>query len=184
MEARRPSDLNWSEEVSGRETSFVLTPSRMSGIPILVFASLWDSFFVMLWTGLSRAHAPERAFLFPIAHAAVGVVVTWLALVRCLNVSRIRINAGEIIVSHSPIPTRGARLATASIARFEMDDAAGKRKQARSVRVVASDGTGFSLGLTLDGRDEVAFVAARLNAALATARQPSSKAGASPAPAA
>ena len=170
MEGRRPNDLNWSEQVTGRETSVVLTPSRMSAIPLLVFASLWDSFFVMLWTGLTRAHAPERAFLFPIAHAVVGVVVTWLALVRCLNVSRITLNSGELVVSHSPIPTRGARLATASIDHFEVYDAPGKRRQARSVRAVGSDGTGVSLGLTLDGLDEVAFVAARLNGALATAR--------------
>ena len=71
MDARRPNDLEWSERVDGRESSFVLSPSRMSSIPLLVFASLWDSFFVMLWMGLTRVHAPERAFLFPIAHAAI-----------------------------------------------------------------------------------------------------------------
>src|SRR5580704_7291969 len=100
MDARRPNDLEWSERVDGRESSFVLTPSRMSSIPLLVFASLWDSFFVMLWMGLTRVHAPDRAFLFPVAHAIVGVVVTWMALVRCLNVSRITLGAGELVVSH------------------------------------------------------------------------------------
>ena len=169
MEARRPNDLEWTERVSGRESSFVLSPSRMSSIPLLVFASLWDSFFVMLWMGLSRAHAPKQAYILPIAHAVVGVVVTWLALVRCLNVSRITITPGELVVSHSPFPARGARIPTSSIDHFEVHDSpAGKRKKPRSVRAVTSDGSPVSLGLTLDGLDEVAFVAARLNAALAT----------------
>ena len=170
MDARRPNDLEWSERVEGRESSFVLTPSRMSSIPLLVFASLWDSFFVMLWTGLTRVHAPERAFVFPVVHGIVGVVVTWMALVRCLNSSKITLGSGELVVSHSPIPARGARIPTKSIDHFEVYDAPGKRRKPRSVRVVTSDGGPISLGLVLDGLDEVAFVASRLNCALATAR--------------
>jgi hypothetical protein len=170
MEARRPNELEWSESVSGRETSIAFTPSRLSAIPILVFASLWDSFFFMLWTGLARAHAPRQAFLFPLAHAAVGVVITWMALVRCLNVSRITLGPAELIVKHAPIPTRGARIATDSIDHFEVYDAPGERRKARSVRAVTREGARVGLGLALDGLDEVAFVAARLNCALATVR--------------
>ena len=176
MDVRRPKDLEWSERATGRETSFVLTPSRMNAIPILVFASLWDSFFVMLWAGLSRAHAPQRAFLFPIAHAAVGLVVTWFALVRCMNVSKVSLDASELVVRHGPIPERGLRLPTESIDHFEVFDLAGTKKSFRQrgvqrlVRAVTRDGSGVSLGLTLDGLDEVAYVAGRLNLALATAR--------------
>ena len=169
MDARRPNDLEWSESVDGRESSFVLTPSRMSSIPLLVFASLWDSFFVMLWMGLNRVHAPPRAFLFPIAHAVTGLVVTWMALARTLNVSRITLGPTELVVRHSPIPTRGARLATQTIDHFEVHDSP-KRGKPRSVRAVTRDGAPVPLGLVLDGLDEVAFVAARLNAALATVR--------------
>jgi hypothetical protein len=176
MDARRPNDLEWSERVDGRESSFVLTPSRMSSIPLLVGASLWDSFFVMLWMGLTRVHAPQRAFLFPIAHAAIGVVVTWLALSRTLNVSRITLGPAELVVRHSPIPARGARVPTPSIDHFEVYDSP-RRGKLRSVRAVTRSGSPVSLGLVLDGLDEVAFVAARLNCALAMARgSPSSRA--------
>ncbi len=109
MDARRPNDLELLERVEGRESSFTVSPSRLGSIPILVFASLWDSFFVMLWTGLTRVHAPQRAFLVPIVHALLGVVVTWVALVRCLNVSRIALDPNELVVRHGPIPARGAR---------------------------------------------------------------------------
>jgi hypothetical protein len=169
MEARRPNDLEWSERVDGRESLFVLSPSRMGSIPLLVFASVWDSFFVMLWMGLTRVHAPERAFLFPIAHAAIGVVVTWMALARTLNVSRITLGPTELVVRHSPIPSRGARISTQTIDHFDVQDPPRGRKTHR-VRAVVRGGTPVNLGLILDGRDEFVFVASRLNAGLVTAR--------------
>jgi len=169
MEIRRPKDLEWSERVTGRETSFVLTPSRLNAIPILVFASLWDSFFVMLWAGLARAHAPQRAFLFPIAHAAVGAFVSWLALARCFNVTRVSLSLAELVVRHGPIPTRGLRLPTESVDHFEVYERPNK-SNASVVRAVTREGGAVDLALILDGRDEVAYVATRLNAALATAR--------------
>ena len=169
MEARPPKDLEWSERTTGRETSFVLTPSRLNAIPLLVFASIWDSFFVMLWAGLSRAHAPDRAYLFPIAHAAVGLVVSWLAVARCFNVFRISLNGRELVIRQSPVPTRGLRVSTETIDRFAADDAE-KDPKGTQVHAVTRDRSELRLGLHLDGRDEVTYVAARLNAALATAR--------------
>jgi hypothetical protein len=169
MDARRPNDLAWSERVDGRESTFVLSPSRMNAIPLLVGASLWDSFFVMLWMGLTRVHAPPRAFWLPIVQAISGVVVTWLALARTLNVSRIALSPAELVIRHSPIPARGARIPTQSIDHFEVYDAPNGRKP-RTVRAVTRSGSPVSLGLVLDGLDEVAFVASRLNGALAMAR--------------
>jgi hypothetical protein len=171
-QARRPpKDLDWTESVLGRESTFVLTPSRLTAIPILVFASLWDSFFVMLWMGLSRAHAPHVAFLFPIAHALVGVVVTWIALARCLNVTRIVLGPAELVVSHAPVPSRGERTATKGIERFDAHEPIGWRRKPWCVRALLRDGgQPIDLGLTLDGVEEVSFVAARLNSALGAVR--------------
>jgi hypothetical protein len=166
-----PKDLDWTERVTGRESTFVLTPSRLSAVPILVFASLWDSFFVMLWMGLARAHAPRVAFTFPIAHAVVGVVVTWIALGRCLNVWRIALGPAELVVGSSPIPKRGRHVPTTGIDHFDVHDPVGWPRKPRCVRAVMNDGSpAVDLGLMLDGLDEVSFVAARLNRALATVR--------------
>jgi hypothetical protein len=171
MEARRPSDLEWSESVAGRESKIVFTPSRLQAVPLLVGASLWDSFFVMLWMGLSRVHAPQRAFLFPIAHALVGVVVTWMALARTMNVLRITVNATELTITQGPIPRPSVRIPVASLDHFDVQDGRGLFGEVRRVRVVLRDGRATRLDLALDGLDEVAFVAARLNAALAAARE-------------
>jgi hypothetical protein len=167
---RQPKDLEWSERVTGRESSIVFSPSKMRFVPLLVGASLWDSFFVMLWLGLVRAHAPQRAFLFPVAHGVVGVVVTWMALVRTLNVSRIKLDPVELAITHSPIPRFATRIPTSGIDRFEALDSEGSRRPGRSVRAVRKEGPPVTLELALDGPDEVAFVSARLNAALAIAR--------------
>ena len=169
MNPRAPKDLDWTEHLDGRESTFVLAPSRLEGIPILVFASLWDSFFVMLWMGLSRAHAPPRAFLFAVAHAVVGLVLTYLALVRCMNVIRITLGPDALSVTQSPIPTRGKRLSTPQIDRFDVPEASARKK--RPVRAVMKGGRPpVDFVFMLEGLDEVMFVAARLNSALAALR--------------
>ena len=94
-----PSDLEWGESSGGGgETTFVLNPTRMNAVPLLVGTSVWDSFFVMLWMGLARAHAPHVAFLFPIAHGMVALYLTWLTLVRTLNVTRIAVDRTSLVV--------------------------------------------------------------------------------------
>jgi hypothetical protein len=170
MEARRPDGLEWSESVAGREWSIVFSPSRLQSVPLLVGAGLWDSFFVMLWMGLSRAHAPARAFLFPVAHAIVGLVVTWMALARTLNVLRITVNPTELVIRQSPIPRAGTRIRTETVDHFEVHDSKGTWRELRSVRAVMRDGQAVKLDLALDGLAEVAYVAGRLNAALAAVR--------------
>jgi hypothetical protein len=165
-----PKDLDWTERVEGRESTFTLNPGRLGAIPVLVFASIWDSFFVMLWIGLSRVHAPPQAFLFPIAHAAVGLVVTWVALARCLNATQIVVGPRELLIRQSPVPYPGGRLETPGIDRFEVHEPKSWLRRAPSVRAMLKAGPAVNLRLVLDGLDEVAFVAARLNSALAATR--------------
>jgi hypothetical protein len=167
---RQPKDLEWSERVTGRESTILFSPSRLRAVPLLVGASLWDSFFVMLWMGLSRAHAPERAFLFPIAHGLIGLVVTWMALVRTLNTLRITLDAVELRITHAPIPRFSTRLPIQSIDRFEAREVDGAVRASRGVRAVRRHEPPVTLDLGLDGLDEVEFVSDRLNAALAIAR--------------
>jgi hypothetical protein len=126
--------------------------------------------------GLSRVHAPPRAFVFPVAHALVGVVVSYLALVRTLNVLRITLGPTDLVITQSPIPTRARRLPTAGIDRFDVHDPNPASsflglRSTRGVRTVMKDGApSVDLNLMLDGLDEVAFVAGRLNLALAELR--------------
>jgi hypothetical protein len=172
--AAPPDDLEWSESVAGRESSVVFRPPKLQSIPILVGASLWDSFVLMLWIALSRAH-PERPEVVPVGHAVlaaqaiIGAVVTWIAIARTLNQLRIRLDASAFVVEESPVPGRALRIATGDLERFEAYRAAGA-SDARAVRAVKRGGGAVRLALHLDGEEAAAYVASRLNAALAVAR--------------
>lgn len=168
-----PKDLEWSERIEGGRATFVFSPSKLGGLPILIFASLWDSFFVMLCHLMVRTpNTPRFAFLFPLFHAIVGAIVTWAALVRCLNNATLSFGRELFTLEQAPIPSRGARVATATVERFEPIEGRSAMAVGSSWRILmrVKSGPALSLPLPLESEEHAAFVAARLNDALATAR--------------
>jgi hypothetical protein len=172
--ARQPSDLEWSERKDGQSTVYVLAPPRLAALPLLVFAGIWDSFIVFFYMALMRSpRTPGFALLFPLLHVGAGVFVTWLALVKTLNRSRITLDRSTFRLEHAPIPARGAQFPTIEIDRFEVSESRGNRGSSRwSIRVLTKDGKATRLSLPIDQRDHVAFVGAKLNAALVETREP------------
>jgi hypothetical protein len=84
---------------------------------LLFFAIAWDSFLVgwywMLTSGPFGGNngmpGPFKVifFVFPIAHVAVGVGLTYFVLVGFLNSTIIRVADGMLSVRHGPLPWRG-----------------------------------------------------------------------------
>lgn len=84
---------------------------------LLFFAIAWDSFLVgwywMLTSGPFAGNdgmpGPMKLifFVFPIAHVAVGVGLTYFVLAGFLNSTVIRVADGMLSVRHSPLPWRG-----------------------------------------------------------------------------
>lgn len=84
---------------------------------LLFFAIAWDSFLVgwywMLTSGPFGGNAgmpgPFKLifFVFPVAHVAVGVGLTYFVLAGLLNLTVIRVADGMLSVRHGPIPWRG-----------------------------------------------------------------------------
>lgn len=84
---------------------------------LLFFVIAWDSFLVgwywMLTSGPFGGNdgmpAPFKLvfFVFPIAHVAVGVGLTYFVLAGLLNSTVIRVADGMLSVRHGPIPWRG-----------------------------------------------------------------------------
>jgi hypothetical protein len=174
-----PSDLEWSERKEGagmtRTTQYILAPPRLAALPLLVFAGIWDSFIVFFYVGMMRSsRTPGFALLFPLLHVAAGVFITWLALVKTLNRSRVTFDRTTFRLEHSPIPARGASFPTSEIERFEATESRSNRGSSTwTLRVLTRDGKATRLSLPIDQRDHVAFVGAKLNAALAEVREPS-----------
>lgn len=84
---------------------------------LLFFAIAWDSFLVgwywMLTSGPFGGNnvMPDPMklifFVFPIAHVAVGVGLTYFVLAGFLNSTVIRVADGILSVRHGPLPWRG-----------------------------------------------------------------------------
>ena len=84
---------------------------------LLFFAIAWDSFLVgwhwMLTSGPFGGNdgmpGPFKLifFVFPIAHVAVGVGLTYFVLAGFLNSTVIRVVDGMLSVRHGPLPWRG-----------------------------------------------------------------------------
>lgn len=84
---------------------------------LLFFAIAWDSFLVGWYWMLSSGPfggdngmpGPFKLlfFVFPIAHVAVGVGLTYFVLAGFLNSTVIRVADGMLSVRHGPLPWRG-----------------------------------------------------------------------------
>ncbi len=84
---------------------------------LLFFAIAWDSFLVgWYWLltsgpfgGANGMPGPFKLifFVFPIAHVAVGVGLTYFVLAGLLNSTVVRVADGMLSVRHGPIPWRG-----------------------------------------------------------------------------
>lgn len=72
---------------------------------LLCFAVAWDVFLVGWYaTALSGGPTDWVAVLFPVAHVAVGVAITYTALARLLNHTHITCTQGVLRVRHGPLP--------------------------------------------------------------------------------
>jgi len=79
---------------------------------LLCFAIAWDSFLVGWYSMFAGGGGPPGVFgvvffVFPIAHVAVGVGLTYFVLAGLLNSTVIRVADGKLSVRHGPIPWFG-----------------------------------------------------------------------------
>ena len=79
---------------------------------LLFFAIAWDSFLIGWYSMFAGGGGPPGLFgivffVFPIAHVAVGVGLTYFVLAGFLNSTVIRVADGMLSVRHGPILWRG-----------------------------------------------------------------------------
>ena len=69
------------------------------------FAAVWDAVLI----GWYASGVDAGAFLFSLAHLAVGVVITYEAAAGLLNRTTVRARPGQLQIRHAPLPWRGTR---------------------------------------------------------------------------
>jgi hypothetical protein len=78
---------------------------------LLFFCIAWDSFLVFWYANAIRAPGGFAALatIFPIAHVAVGVGLTYYVIAGLLNRTTITLDGRELSIRHAPVPWRGNR---------------------------------------------------------------------------
>ncbi|HTX80108.1 MAG TPA: hypothetical protein VMC62_10585 [Longilinea sp.] len=76
-------------------------------IPVAFFCVAWDA-FLFFWYGIAfSTGAPWIMIVFPVAHVAVGVGLTYSTLAGFINTTVLEINYQELTIKHGPLPWLG-----------------------------------------------------------------------------
>jgi len=79
---------------------------------LLFFCVAWDG-FLLFWYGIAFTVGEEAGpaslimVLFPIAHVAVGVGLTYYTLAGFINRTRVEVSRNHLTIRHGPLPWKG-----------------------------------------------------------------------------
>ncbi len=149
------ADDGWSYELSWRWFRPVF-------LFLVFFCIAWDSFLVF-WYAMAIGGGPPFPFnlimiLFPIAHVAVGVGLTWYTLCGFVNRTVVAVRNHELTVRHGPLPWPGnLTLDAGDIRQFYVREKVSRGKNGTSVtydvEVIQSAGNCRKLITGLDSSD-------------------------------
>lgn len=75
---------------------------------MLFFVIAWDGFLIFWYSmAFGSSGAPWIMFVFPIAHVAVGIFLTYTTLAGFFNRTTIKIDRKKFVVHHDPFPWPG-----------------------------------------------------------------------------
>lgn len=136
-------------------------------ILLLFFCIAWDTFLVFWYSNIGQVGSVSSGFglmfvLFPIAHVAIGVGLTYYVFAAFVNQTVVSVDAIALSVSHGPLPWIGAR----TIPRGEVQQLYVERTSSRSenstsdyyhVNAVTTSGSKVRLLTHVGGADEAAY---------------------------
>lgn len=132
---------------------------------MLFFCLAWDSFLVF-WYGIAfSTNAPWIMTVFPLAHVAVGVGITYSTLAGFLNRTTVRVEDGRLEVRHGPLPWVGnTSLEVAALrsiyVRTQTSTTSQGRSTVRQAVVADTDAAAEVPVLLLEDSAQAEFVAA------------------------
>lgn len=109
---------------------------------LLFFCIAWDSFLFFWYSqAFSQKETPWLMIVFPIAHLAVGVGLTYTVLAMFLNKTIVRVSGGMLKVSHVPLPWGVNR----SLPSSDIEQLFCEKKEVRNKNSVTGHYTLFAL---------------------------------------
>lgn len=138
---------------------------------LVFFCIAWDGFLVFWYSMAFSMNGPLIMKIFPIAHVAIGVGLTYFTIASLFNTTRIEVGRGELVVGHGPVPWAGGKRLNAS----EVDQLFCKEKVSRGKNGVSftyevwaamKDGSSAKLIAAGMETDQALFIEQRLEKAL------------------
>lgn len=92
-------------------------------IPLAFFAFVWDAFLIFWYGTAVNAGMPWIMIVFPIAHVAVGVGITYYTVAGFINRTVLEVTRDEVSVWFEPLPWPGEKkFRTSEIKQFFCKD--------------------------------------------------------------
>lgn len=138
---------------------------------LIPFCIAWDSFLVFWYSMAFKGPAPWIMVVFPVAHVAVGVGLTYFCIATLLNRTFISAGQGLLSITHGPVPWRGRLV----ISEGDIDQLFCKMKTSNGSRgtsysyevwTVLRDGASRRLLDSGDSDDVALFIEQKLERAL------------------
>ncbi|MBI5431720.1 MAG: hypothetical protein HZA52_02700 [Planctomycetes bacterium] len=144
---------------------------------LLFFVIAWDGFLVFWYSIALRDEAPWIMAVFPIAHLAVGVGLTYFVVATFLNTTTVTATRDRLRVRHGPVPWFGAQdLASDELVQFFCKERVhrGKRGTHSSYELWARRKQGASLRIVRGGAeaDQALFLEQTIERALGIRDEP------------
>jgi hypothetical protein len=99
---------------------------------LLFFVIAWDAFLLFWYFGAPSRDRNLLFMIFPIAHVAVGVALTYFVLTGFVNRTTVRASKGVLTVSHGPLPWIGNhRIARADLKQLYVTEMSHPAKHGR-----------------------------------------------------
>ena len=151
---RQPQPRTIRLRKQGRSLDLYWRWFTLKYVPLAFFCIAWDSFLVF-WYGMAFSMDTPWIFkVFPIAHLAVGVGLTYTTLAGFLNTTSVRLNEREFTVQHDPVPWGGeVRLPISDLKQFYCRRKESKNSEGSATYELAAllkDGRELSLLSNLD----------------------------------
>ncbi len=144
---------------------------------LIPFCIAWDAFLVFWYSMALSGNAPWIMVVFPIAHVAVGVGLTYYVLATLFNRTVMIAGQGSLRIGHGPLPWRGGvELAESEIEQLfcKLKTSQGKNGSSVSYEVwaVMHEGATRKLLSTGTSDDQALFIEQKLERALGIKDRP------------
>lgn len=96
-------------EKDGQSARIIQRWFSLKYIPMAFFCLAWDSFLIFWYSMAFRENVPWIFIVFPVAHLAVGIGLTYATLCGFLNRTVLEVTRDELAIWHEPLPWLGEK---------------------------------------------------------------------------